>query len=359
MAHLLTYADASGVLCYESTSRAMRDLVQSFETSLWSALLRATWPREGEALASLGNGFFPRSDGGSDGPRPVMAPDSCRRIFRAFRTSRDARTNIARLDANGVHDDLRGFMSFIARQKGRDLSGAATPMNRLAFLVTMGEFSGLAMWHWIPDGLGQGREKFGLRWSPRVDQTLFRFECSFEGHNWWSPEVTREKLGSKLQQSIHVIDVQSFECVQFIEDVQPESIEILETDYEAERLQAGDLLTYSSGNCELFRHNREEHFSESSRDERLIESDRVEACMLEPFATLRPVGSDGSFRLDHLDLSFDHGGSQQNVRIEDHFLDFIADVVKQTHAPVTGRPGDDYNSDRTSYTSDSDGRSDY
>ena len=158
MAHLLTYADASGVLCYESTSRAMRDLVQSFETSLWSALLRATWPREGEALASLGNGFFPRSDGGSDGPRPVMAPDSCRRIFRAFRTSRDARTNIARLES--------------------------------------------------------------------------------------------------------------------------------------------------------------------------------------------------------LTLSFDHG-EYQNVRSTDHFLEFIADVVKQTHAPVTGRPGDDYNSDRTSYTSDSDGRSDY
>jgi len=357
MAHLLTYADASGVLCYESTSRSMRDLVQSFETSLWSALLRATWPREGEALASLGNGFLPRSDG----PRQVMAPDSCRRIFRAFRTSRDARTNIARLDANGFHDDRTGFEAFVARCQAR--VGAAA-INRLAFLVTMGEFSGLATWQMFPDGLGLGREKFGLRWSPRVnimEQTQFQFDCSFDGccgHNFWTPEVIREKLGSKLQQSIHVIDVQSFECVKFIKDVHPWSIEILDGDYETERLKAGDLLTYSAGNCDLFRHNREEHFSESSLNERLIESDRVEACMLEPFATLRPVGSDGIFQLQSLTLSFDHG-EYQNVRSTDHFLEFIADVVKQTHAPVTGRPGDDYNSDRTSYTSDSDDRSDY
>ena len=219
------------------------------------------------------------------------------------------------------------------------------PMNRLAFLVTVGEFSGLASWQMVTDVIQSSHEKLGLRWQPRVDEAdHFRFDCDFDGHNWWSERMCKEKVGNTLLQSIHVIDMLSFECVQLLKDASQSSIEILESNFDEEGLEAGDLLTYPGDllthHHMLFRHNYRQHFVRSpSKPWRNRSS--IEACVLEPFATLRPVvGSDDVFRLHSLDLEFQHA-QLCGVKTPEHLCDVIADVVKQTHAPVTSSPGDE------------------
>lgn len=357
MANLLTYAGAESLLRYEVTSRAAREVIRSREASLWSVLLRATWPREGDALVSLAKGFLLSEgiEGVLTFPRMFVggAVGDERRIFRALMTSRDASTNIARLDANGVHDERRGFRASVARRKAQGLyDGPKRYTDRLAFIVTMGEFCGLASWQTVHDERLGGGFRLGLRWQPRVDETHFDFDCSMDACHQWDEVMTREKVGAPLRQSLSVIDMHSFECVQLLKDDVPWSLELLDADYKD--MKSGDVIIYPDRICDLFRHNHGRRYCGDDTEGMyytLIKTDHVEVCKLAPYATLRPCGSDGVFQLRHVDLSYDQLDCY-NVTSIHHFCDLVADVIKQTHAPVTSSPGDGYNSNRTESDTD-------
>ena len=164
--------------------------------------------------------------------------------------------------------------------------------------------------------------------------------------------MTREKVGVPLRQSLSVIDMYSFECVQLLKDDVPWSLEHLDEDLQG--MKAGDVIVYPDRICDLFRHNHGHRYDGDDTEGMyytLIKTDHVEVCKLAPYATLRPCGSDGAFRLHHVDVSFDQLNCCNVVGIH-HFCDLVADVIKQTHAPVTSSPGDGYNSNRTESDTD-------
>ena len=204
-AQVLAFGDAGDLLRSESTARALRDVIRSREQSLWGALTRAAWPVEGAALCSLGDE---------------------RRVFRAFRTKRPARTNIR----SRVYSD--------------DLHAGA---DDLAFVATVGCFAGVAHWE-IPVDVAHRVDSTikQLHWRPLPDATHFDQPESRSS----SPEPL-----PALAASLHVIDMRSFQCVTLISDVSPDDIEILRRSYEDMGLQKNDVLTYPHHSALFSRHN--------------------------------------------------------------------------------------------------------
>ena len=144
------FCSAKCLLTVVAASRALR-VLQWHKTNdaHWCGRLRARWPREGPALCSL----QPRA--------------TARQLFRAFATKRDARTQIMRRPERVVDTDDEDEEEKY-RIEGEDQ--ANDDPDRLAFLVRVGRFAGLARWMLL------NSLKPGLAWQPPPADTSYDIE---------------------------------------------------------------------------------------------------------------------------------------------------------------------------------------
>ena len=171
------FCSAKCLLTAEVASRALRDLRwHKTNDAHWCGLLRARWPREGPALCSL------------------RQRATARQLFRAFATKRDARTQIMRRPERVVDtDDSDEEEKF--RIWGEDQ--ANDDPDRLAFLVCVGRFAGLASWMQVPaDAPYSIALKPGLAWKPTDAETSFNIEIPQDVHMLSRAQIIEEHEGT-------------------------------------------------------------------------------------------------------------------------------------------------------------------
>ena len=209
--------------------------------------------------------------------------------------------------------------------------------DRLAFLVRVGRFAGLAKWMQVPAGYSIAL-KPGLAWKPTDAETSFDIEIPQDVHMLSADQII-ERYGDELAQTVHVINMQTHKCVTLVEDVVPWSINIDTMDDDAfPHSEVGDVTTYSSHlEFRSFRHNLMRDIDEDDLQE-LYHNDRlgsvgytsIEHCVLCPFLTLRP--SDGQLRMHRAELEWVHVYSEyMTVRTELALREYLADTIEQTH----------------------------
>ena len=161
--HIFGFCSAKCVLTVEAASRALRALrAHKTNDGLWCGLLCARWPREGPVLCSL---------------RPGA---TARQLFRAFATKRDARTQIMRRPERVVDTDDEDEEEKY-RIEGEDQ--ANDDPNRLAFLVRVDRFAGLARWMQVPVGNAHNLAlKPGLARQPPPADTSYDIEIPQDVH---------------------------------------------------------------------------------------------------------------------------------------------------------------------------------
>ena len=318
--HIFGFCSAKSVLTVEVASSALRHRwgLCGANDDLWCGLLRARWPREGPVLCSL---------------RPRA---TARQLFRAFATKRDARTQIMRrpervVDSGDETDDED--VEEIFRIEGEDQ--ANDDPDRLAFLVRVGRFAGLARWMQVPAGYSIAL-KPGLAWKPTDAETSFDIEIPQDVHMLSRAQII-ERYGDELAQTVHVIDMETHKCVTLVEDVVPWCINIdTRNDDVSPYSQIGDVTTHSSHlEFRSFRHNFMRDIYEGALEE-LYYDDRlgsfgytlIEHCILCPFLTLRP--SNGQLRMYRAELEWAHA-EYMTVMTPLALREYLADTIEQTH----------------------------
>ena len=314
--HIFGFCSAKSVLTVEVASSALRHRwgLCGANDDLWCGLLRARWPREGPVLCSL---------------RPRA---TARQLFRAFATKRDARTQIMRRPERVV-------VTANEQQLRAHKDAVEDDTQRLACLVCVGRFAGLARWIPVPDGLAWQpitAMRPGLAWQPSAADTSFDIEIPQDVHEL-SAERIIELYGDELAQTVHVIDMQTHKCVTLVEDVVPWSINIDTMDDDAfPHSEVGDVTTYSSHlEFRSFRHNLMRDIDEDDLQE-LYHNDRlgsvgytsIEHCILCPFLTLRP--SNGQLRMHRAELEWSHA-EYMTVMTPLALREYLADTIEQTH----------------------------
>ena len=312
------FCSAKCLLTVVAASRALR-VLQWHKTNdaHWCGLLRARWPREGPALCSL--------------RRPGA---TARQLFRAFATKRDARTQIMRRPERVVDTDDEDEEEKY-RIEGEDQ--ANDDPNRLAFLVRVGRFAGLACWMQVPVGNAYNLAlKPGLAWQPPPADTSYDIEIPQDVHTLSVQQII-ERYGDELAQTVHVIDMETHKCVTLVEDVVPWCINIdTRNDDVSPYSQIGDVTTHSSHlEFRSFRHNfmrdvDEDGLEELYYDDRLgsFGYTRIEHCILCPFLTLRP--SNGQLRMYRAELEWAHA-EYMTVMKPLALREYLADTIEQTH----------------------------
>ena len=302
VAIVLSFVDARDVLRGEVAGAPLREAAS--EARLWAGLLRATWPREGAALCSLGNE---------------------RLTFRAFHTKRPA---IQDLDSR--------------RDRGPSYLSSAFDEGSLVFLLAIGPFAGVCQW--VKPSLGKTVWDGPLYWRPQSNDTLFDVHHPFSGWHWWDEEVIWIRIGDQFSQTLYVIDTNTNQCVTLFSDVFPSSMqqmmESTEVDSRGSLMKPNDVLMYAGGDaaCDFFCHDH------LTRDTYVGEEDDLPAdaeyCIVNPFLTLRHDDEDETkVRLHEANLSFDHG-EDMTVLHPHQFRQFMAAVIHQTHESFRGYPSD-------------------
>ena len=314
--HIFGFCSAKSVLTVEVASSALRHRwgLCGANDDLWCGLLRARWPREGPVLCSL---------------RPQA---TARQLFRAFATKRDARTQIMRRPERVV-------VTANEQQLRAHKDAVEDDTQRLACLVCVGRFAGLARWIPVPDGLAWQpitAMRPGLAWQPSAADTSFDIEIPQDVH-MLSAEQIIERYGDELAQTVHVINMQTHKCVTLVEDVVPWSINIDTMDDDAfPHSEVGDVTTYSSHlEFRSFRHNLMRDIDEDDLQE-LYHNDRlgsvgytsIEHCILCPFLTLRPWN--GQLRMHRAELEWSHA-EYMTVMTPLALREYLADTIEQTH----------------------------
>ena len=309
------FCSAKCLLTAEVASRALRDLRwHKTNDAHWCGLLRARWPREGPALCSL------------------RQRATARQLFRAFATKRDARTQIMRRPERVV-------VTANEQQLRAHKDAVEDDTQRLACLVCVGRFAGLARWIPVPDGLAWQpitAMRPGLAWQPSAADTSFDIEIPQDVHILSADQII-ERYGDELAQTVHVINMQTHKCVTLVEDVVPWSINIDTMDDDAfPHSEVGDVTTYSSHlEFRSFRHNLMRDIDEDDLQE-LYHNDRlgsvgytsIEHCILCPFLTLRP--SNGQLRMHRAELEWSHA-EYMTVMTPLALREYLADTIEQTH----------------------------
>ena len=313
--HIFDLCSAKCLLAVATASRTLRDLHKTND-ALWCGRLRARWPREGPALCSL---------------RPRA---TARQLYRAFASKRDARTQIMRRPERvAVTADER----MLLEQK----DAADDDEERLAFLVCVGPFAGLACWMRVPDGF-ESRDMTLLRWEPQSTGTSLTIEIRKDWPHWstWTAAEVKERYGDQLAQSVYVIDMQTHKCVTLFEGVGPE---------EHRFSQHGDMITYPP-RYHSVRHNYMNDIDEDGavleeEDPRLHSSyyGSIEHCVVEPVLSLLvshdgEVGRDGrlsrlpgTLHLHVADLLFDDYPTATVIHpcsVREYFVDTIAQTFE-------------------------------
>mmetsp|Transcript_27976 Transcript_27976/g.86826 ORF Transcript_27976/g.86826 Transcript_27976/m.86826 type:complete len:363 (-) Transcript_27976:47-1135(-) len=191
---ILECVGAAEVCQVEIASKELGAIARERDVPLWRILLRAKWPCEGHALASLA---------------------SSRRVYKAFLQKRPARTNIRHLH---TPDDA-------APQGQPRLVDEA----RVAFVMRVGDAAGVAAWRRGPDvhydgDRSRGTKPLGLRWWPEypdsgtfdvelIDNSADPDQRSFNSHMYRGYDA--------LEQSLYAIDTREFECVTIFHNVKP------------------------------------------------------------------------------------------------------------------------------------------
>ena len=314
--HIFGFCSAKSVLTVEVASSALRHRwgLCGANDGLWCGLLRARWPREGPVLCSL---------------RPRA---TARQLFRAFATKRDARTQIMRRPERVV-------VTANEQQLRAHKDAVEDDTQRLACLVCVGRFAGLARWVPVPDGLAWQpitAMRPGLAWQPSAADTSFDIEIPQDVHILSADQII-ERYGDELAQTVHVINMQTHKCVTLVEDVVPWSINIDTMDDDAfPHSEVGDVTTYSSHlEFRSFRHNLMRDIDEDDLQE-LYHNDRlgsvgytsIEHCILCPFLTLRP--SNGQLRMHRAELEWPHA-EYMTVMTPLALREYLADTIEQTH----------------------------
>ena len=314
--HIFGFCSAKSVLTVEVASSALRHRwgLCGANDDLWCGLLRARWPREGPVLCSL---------------RPRA---TARQLFRAFATKRDARTQIMRRPERVV-------VTANEQQLRAHKDAVEDDTQRLACLVCVGRFAGLARWIPVPDGLAWQpitAMRPGLAWQPSAADTSFDIEIPQDVHMLSADQII-ERYGDELAQTVHVINMQTHKCVTLVEDVVPWSINIDTMDDDAfPHSEVGDVTTYSSHlEFRSFRHNLMRDIDEDDLQE-LYHNDRlgsvgytsIEHCILCPFLTLRP--SNGQLRMHRAELEWSHA-EYMTVMTPLALREYLADTIEQTH----------------------------
>ena len=314
--HIFGFCSAKSVLTVEVASSALRHRwgLCGANDDLWCGLLRARWPREGPVLCSL---------------RPRA---TARQLFRAFATKRDARTQIMRRPERVV-------VTANEQQLRAHKDAVEDDTQRLACLVCVGRFAGLARWIPVPDGLAWQpitAMRPGLAWQPSAADTSFDIEIPQDVHILSADQII-ERYGDELAQTVHVINMQTHKCVTLVEDVVPWSINIDTMDDDAfPHSEVGDVTTYSSHlEFRSFRHNLMRDIDEDDLQE-LYHNDRlgsvgytsIEHCILCPFLTLRP--SNGQLRMYRAELEWAHA-EYMTVMTPLALREYLADTIEQTH----------------------------
>ena len=314
--HIFGFCSAKSVLTVEVASSALRHRwgLCGANDDLWCGLLRARWPREGPVLCSL---------------RPRA---TARQLFRAFATKRDARTQIMRRPERVV-------VTANEQQLRAHKDAVEDDTQRLACLVCVGRFAGLARWIPVPDGLAWQpitAMRPGLAWQPSAADTSFDIEIPQDVHILSADQII-ERYGDELAQTVHVINMQTHKCVTLVEDVVPWSINIDTMDDDAfPHSEVGDVTTYSSHlEFRSFRHNLMRDIDEDDLQE-LYHNDRlgsvgytsIEHCILCPFLTLRP--SNGQLRMHRAELEWSHA-EYMTVMTPLALREYLADTIEQTH----------------------------
>jgi len=314
--HIFGFCSAKSVLTVEVASSALRHRwgLCGANDDLWCGLLRARWPREGPVLCSL---------------RPRA---TARQLFRAFATKRDARTQIMRRPERVV-------VTANEQQLRAHKDAVEDDTQRLACLVCVGRFAGLARWMPVPDGLAWQpitAMRPGLAWQPSAADTSFDIEIPQDVHMLSADQII-ERYGDELAQTVHVINMQTHKCVTLVEDVVPWSINIDTMDDDAfPHSEVGDVTTYSSHlEFRSFRHNLMRDIDEDDLQE-LYHNDRlgsvgytsIEHCILCPFLTLRP--SNGQLRMHRAELEWSHA-EYMTVMTPLALREYLADTIEQTH----------------------------
>ena len=314
--HIFGFCSAKSVLTVEVASSALRHRwgLCGANDDLWCGLLRARWPREGPVLCSL---------------RPRA---TARQLFRAFATKRDARTQIMRRPERVV-------VTANEQQLRAHKDAVEDDTQRLACLVCVGRFAGLARWMPVPDGLAWQpitAMRPGLAWQPSAADTSFDIEIPQDVHILSADQII-ERYGDELAQTVHVINMQTHKCVTLVEDVVPWSINIDTMDDDAfPHSEVGDVTTYSSHlEFRSFRHNLmrdidEDDLQELYHNDRLgtVGYTRIEHCILCPFLTLRP--SNGQLRMHRAELEWSHA-EYMTVMTPLALREYLADTIEQTH----------------------------
>ena len=299
LAQLLGLLDGAALLRAEMTGRRLRDTIRGREGHIWSGALRARWQREGVALCSLG------------------AP---RKVYHAFCTRLE--------DGNRHLSTLRG--PFEEEPLG-------TSEDRLAFIFCVGRFAGVARWTEVPDRAFARNNFFtrGLRWQPQPNETCFDLTYPDDVHEW-DEDTTSENTRGHLEQTLHVIDMQSFQCVTLFSDVLPLHLEIIDNMDNLAHIHThieildGDTFVYSPAQ-KFYRYSPQADLDLETDDE-LDDLDfhslpsGVDPCEIDPLLTLR-ADAENVLRLHAADMDVVNYG--QNTT---QFHDFVVDIIQQTHA---------------------------
>ena len=301
------FCSAKCLLTAEVASRALRDLRwHKTNDAHWCGLLRARWPREGPALCSLRR----------------AGPATARQLFRAFATKRDARTQIMRRPERVVVT-----ADADERMQLEQKDAADDDEERLAFLVCVGPFAGLARWMRVPDGFGS-RDVTFLRWESQSTGTSLDIEIRKDWPHWttWTAAEVKERYGDQLAQSVYVIDMQTHKCVTLFEGVGPEGHRFS---------QHGDMITYPP-RYHSVRHNFMDDIARDGAD--LDEEDprlhfsyygSIEHCVVEPVLSL--LVSPGTLHLHVTDLLFDDYPTATVIHpcsVREYFVDTIAQTFE-------------------------------
>ena len=205
--------------------------------------------------------------------------------------------------------------------------------NRLAFLVRVGRFAGLARWMLL------NSLKPGLAWQPPPADTSYDIEIP-QDVNLLSRAQIIERYGDELAQTVHVIDMETHKCVTLVEDVVPCSIGVIVNDDVFPHSEVGDVMSHltthlSDLEFRSFRHNFmhdvDERYVEELHDGECLDSvgyTSIEHCVLCPFLTLRP--SNGQLRMHRAELEWSHA-EYMTVMTPLALREYLADTIEQTH----------------------------
>jgi len=304
--HVVDFCTARSVGLLAVASRSLQQLLIK-DDLLWGNRLVVRWPREGPVLCSL---------------RPRA---TARQLYRALSTKRDARTQIMRRPERVIELDDDGEYRQSTRLDAEDR--ANDNADRLAFILCVGPFAGLARWTRTTP------YKIGLRWQPQPAESCFDMEVPDDVQTWTAGEI-EERYGDQLAQTLHVIDMQTHKCVTIFSDGLPDTINVCTHSAFSGDFLAGDTTTYSDSwySC---RHNYMTPIDslqvrELYNEGRLgsVDYSGIEHCNLDLHLMLRVAS--GKLRLHEGDVSFDHS-EYPTASSPLALREYVVDTIEQTH----------------------------